>query len=466
METKTETGLKIFFGDKSFYKKLVVIAVPIMVQNGITNVVSLLDNIMVGQVGTEQMTGVAIVNQLLFVYFLCLFGGLSGVGIFTAQYYGQRDDEGVRHTFRYKLWMGFFITALAVCAFIFFGRELMSLYIESDASAASAEATLGYGQTYMNIIVLAAPSMFLVNTYAGTLRDCGRTAMPMIAGICAVLVNLVLDYLLIFGKLGLPELGVAGAAIATVIARYVELLIVVIYCHTHKRDYPYIRGLYKTLKVPVRMVKEFFIKGMPILVNEAVWSVGMAFLMQCYSVRGLEVIAAFNINNVISNVLNVIFFAMGDAVAIIVGQLLGAGRMEEAKRTDTKIIATAVMSGVIVAIGLCVASRFFPGLYNTSDEVRTLASKFILIQALFTPQIALLHTSYFTLRAGGKTLITFLFDSGFVWVFSVPIAFCLSRFTNIDVVWIFACVNLAELLKCIFGIVLVKKGTWMNTITV
>ncbi|HAK57402.1 MAG TPA: MATE family efflux transporter [Lachnospiraceae bacterium] len=461
-----ETGIKRFIGNKRFYRHVMAIAVPIMIQNGITNFVSLLDNIMVGQIGTEQMSGVAIFNQLLFVYFLALFGGLSGVGIFTAQYYGQRDDEGVRHTFRFKLWLGFVITVLAVLVFLLFGEGLMSLFLDADASAGDAEAALGFGKDYMGILLFAMPAMMFTNVYVGTLRDCGRTTMPMVSGVIAVLVNLVLDYLLIFGKLGLPALGVEGAALATVIARYVEMLIVVIRCHTHTKVYTYFKHAYKTLLVPLNMAKEFFRKGIPILINEVCWSVGMTFLMQCYSVRGLEVIAAFNIANVMSNVLNVVFFAMGDAVAIIVGQLLGAGKMEEAKRTDTKIIAFAVFAGAVVAIVMIAASDAFPQIYNTSDDVKRIATGIVRIQALFTPQIALLHTSYFTLRSGGKTLLTFLFDSGFIWAVNVPIAFVLSHFTGLDVLWIFAMVQLGEMLKCIFGVVMVKKGIWLNTITV
>ena len=119
-----------FIGDKAFYRMVLAIAVPIMIQNGITNFVSMLDNIMVGQVGTEQMSGVAIVNQLIFVYNLCIFGGLSGAGIFTAQYFGQEDAEGIRHTFRYKIWMGLILTILAIGIFLFAGGNLIQLYLD------------------------------------------------------------------------------------------------------------------------------------------------------------------------------------------------------------------------------------------------------------------------------------------------------------------------------------------------
>ncbi len=461
-----ETGIRKYIGDRKFYRHLMVIAVPIMVQNAITNFVSLLDNIMVGQIGTEEMSGVAIDNQLIFVYYLAIFGGLSGAGIFTAQYYGQRDDEGIRHTFRYKLWMGVIIAAIAIAIFIFFGEDLIRLFLNGDSSAGNIEEALQHGKTYLGIMLFGLPAIAFSFSYTGTMRDCGRTLMPMVSGIIAVLTNLVLDYLLIFGKFGFPKLGVAGAATATVIARYVEMAIDVIWCHTHTKIYTYAKGLYRTLRVPWRMVKEFFVKGMPILVNETLWSTGMAMLVQCYSQRGMEVVAGLNIANTINNLLNVMYIAMGDAVAIMVGQLLGAGKMKEAKSTDNKIIAFAFASGFLVAGALVVASFFFPGFYNTTEQVRSLASHFMLIQACFAPQIALLHTSYFTIRSGGKTWITFLFDSGVLWTISVPVAFVLSRFTSMDVMLVFVIVNCIDMLKCGFGLYLVKTNKWMNTITV
>jgi len=461
-----EKGIHKYIGDKRFYRRLMMIAVPIMIQNAITNFVSLLDNIMVGQIGTEEMSGVAIVNQLMFVYFLAVFGGISGAGIFTAQYYGQRDDEGVRATFRYKLWMGAALVIIALVIFIFFGENLIQVFLNGESSVGDINLALGYGKTYLGVMIFGLPAIAIAFAYSGTMRDCSKTVMPMVAGIIAVLTNLVLDYLLIFGKFGFPKLGVAGAALATVIARYIEMTIVIVWCHTHTKIYTYAKGLYRTLRVPWRMTKEFFIKGFPILVNETVWSAGMAMLMQSYSMRGMEVVAAANISNTVNNLLNVLFIAMGDAVSIIVGQLLGAGKMEEAKSTDTKIIAFSFASGFLVAGGIVVFSFFFPNFYNTTSEVRALASGFMLIQATFTPMIAVLHSSYFTLRSGGKTIITFLFDSGVLWTLSVPTAFLLSRFTGMGVLWILVIVNMIDMIKCAIGLILIKKNVWIQKITV
>ena len=452
-----------YFGNREFYRRSLTIAVPIIVQNGITNFVSLLDNIMVGQVGTAQMSGVAIVNQLMFVYNLCIFGGLSGAGIFTAQYYGRGDQEGIRHTFRYKLWVGLILTLAVLGIFAGGGSVLIGTYL-NGAPADNAEV-LNYGLGYLKVMMVGLPAFMIAQLYASTMRDCGETLVPMQAGVIAVFVNLAFNYLLIYGKFGFPKLGVVGAAAATVLSRYVEMAIVMYRMHRHPERNPYIRGMYRTFKIPLRLVKTYFLKGFPLLVNEALWAAGIAVLSQCYSVRGLDVVAGMNIANTINNLFNVVMISLGNSVGILVGQLLGAGRMEEAKDTDNKLIMFSILAVIPIAGVMLLFAPWFPKLYNTTADVRLLAARFIMLQALFMPQASFLNSSYFTLRCGGKTLVTFFFDSVFITCVSVPIAFVLSRFTGMHVLWIFACVNLADLIKCVIGYILVRRNIWMNNLT-
>ena len=466
-ETRTpaKSGfLRRFIGDKAFYKMVLAIAVPIMVQNGITNFVGLLDNIMIGRVGTEPMSGVAIVNQLIFVYNLCLFGGVSGAGIFTAQYFGQKNQEGIRQTVRFKIWIVTAITLFTTVLFLLAGDQLIRLYLQGDGTAESAAATLHYGKQYLWIMLGGLLPFMMVQVYSSTLRECGQTMLPMKAGIVAVCINLTLNYILIYGKFGAPALGVQGAAIATVVSRYAEAAIILIYTHRHKELNPFVENLYSTLKVPGNLAQKILIKGMPLLLNETLWAAGMAMLSQCYSVRGLNVIAAQNISNTIGNVFNIVFIALGDSVAIIVGQLLGAGRMAEARDQDNKLIAFSVFCCTCVALVMLVLAPYFPMLYNTGADVRELAKYFIMITAVFMPQNAFLHASYFTLRSGGKTIVTFLFDSVFIWCVSVTIAFTLSRFTALPVTAVFILVQVGDIIKCIIGFVLVKKGVWLQNI--
>lgn len=455
---------KKLIGDKAFYKLALGVAVPMMIQNGITNFVGLLDNIMIGRVGTEQMSGVAIVNQLMFVFNLAIFGAIAGPGIFGAQFYGCDDHKGVRHTFRFKLAICAVILLAGVMILFYYGENLILMYLHGEENVQALEAALGYGKQYLFVMLFGLFPFAVEQIYTSTLRECGETMLPMKAGILAVFLNLFLNYLLIFGNFGLPRMGVAGAAVATVISRYVQMLVVVVWTHMHGRRMPFIVGAYRGLTIPADLAGRMLIKGIPLMINEILWSVGMATLMQCYSTRGLDAVAGLNISTTISNLFNVVFIAMGNAIAIIVGQLLGAGKMKEARDTDTRLIAFSVFSCVVIGLIMVLLAPFFPMLYNTSPQVKQLASEFIRISALCMPMFAFIHAAYFTLRSGGKTMVTFLFDSVYMWCFSIPLAYVLSRFTGLSVVPLYIACQLFDLIKCVIGFVLVKRGVWMQNI--
>lgn len=450
-------------GDKAFYKMVLLVAVPIMVQNGITNFVGLLDNIMVGRVGTEQMSGVAIVNQLLMVFNLSIFGAVSGAGIFSAQFFGCKDHKGVRNTFRFKIYAGLALVIIGILIFLLGGEELILLYLHGEAQdEASLQAALSYGKQYLAVMLLGLLPFGVEQIYSSTLRECGETMVPMKAGVTAVLVNLVLNAILIFGMFGVPALGVVGAAIATVISRYVQVAIVIIWTHKHVEKMPFIEGAYKTFRIPGQLVGNIVKKGMPLMLNEILWSMGMATMMQCYSMRGLDAVAAMNISSTISNLFNVVFIAMGSALSIVVGQLLGAGKLEEAKDTDAKLIAFTVMSCFVMGTLMILCSPLFPMLYNTTDTVKELAAVFIRVAAAFMPLHGFMHATYFTLRSGGKTIITFLFDSAFVWCVNIPVAYLLSRYTGMPIAPLYAICLAVDFIKCVVGFIMVKKGIWLN----
>ncbi|MBR4778176.1 MAG: MATE family efflux transporter [Lachnospiraceae bacterium] len=457
--------LSKFIGNKKIYSRVLTVAVPIMIQNGITNFVSLLDNIMIGRVGTEQMSGVAIVNQLMFVLYLGLFGALSGPGIFGAQFYGSGNHEGVKHSFRYKLYIALSLMCLGITVFLTYGDSLMTLYMSEEVeSTQSVDLVLKFGHEYMLVMLIGLIPFAIEEVYASTLRECGETRVPMVAGLIAVFVNLCLNYLLIFGKFGFPELGVTGAAIATVISRIVQAVVVIFWTHRNTIKMKFAAGLYKSFNIPKELAWKITVKGLPLMTNELLWSAGMAVLNQRYSKRGLDAVAGLNIASTFNNLFNVVFIAMGSAVAIMVGQLLGAGELEEAKDTDTKLIAFSVGSSAVMGAILFALAPVFPELYNVEDIVKELACGFIRISAVCMPLYAFMHASYFTLRTGGKTFITFLFDSVFLWGVSVPIAVLISIYTDLPVLMMFLCIQMLDLIKCIIGFVLVKKGIWIQNL--
>ena len=458
---------KRYIGDRAFYARAMRIAIPMIIQNGITNFVSLLDNIMVGQVGTIPMSGVSVVNGLLFVFNLCIFGACSGAGIFTAQFHGSGDNEGIRHTFRFKILIALLLSALGIGIFLSFGTPLIRLYLQGEGDAADAAGVLEYGLDYLYVMLLGLLPFALSSAYSGTLRETGQTTLPMIAGITAVFVNLILNYVLIFGHFGAPAMGVRGAALATVISRFVELAIVAGWLHLHREQNPYIQGVYRSFRIPGVLLKSIIIKGMPLLVNEFFWASGMAILNQCYSTCGLNVVPAMNIATTINNLGSVFYLSTGNAVGIIMGQLLGAGNPEEVVRdSNRKLIAASVTIGVVMTGVMLGISGIFPHLYNTTESVRELAAQLICIAAIMMPFNAFTNATYFTLRSGGQTMVTFLFDSCFVWVCLIPVAFCLSRFTDLPILPLYLICQGMDVLKCALGGYMLKKGLWIQNLTV
>ena len=458
--------IKRYVGSRTFYRQVAVIAIPIIIQNGITNFVSLLDNIMIGQVGTLQMSGVSIVNQLIFVFNLCIFGASSGAGIFTAQFHGSQDHTGIRHTFRFKILSCLLLSFSCIILFLLGGNGLISVYLLGEGNPQDAADVLMYGREYLEVMLWGFVPFALSNAYASTLRETGQTTIPMVGGILAVFVNLILNCVLIFGLLGAPAMGVQGAALATVISRYVELVFVGGWTHFHGKLHPFIRGAYRSIHIPKTLLFSILRKGTPLLANEFLWAAGMAFLNQCYSTCGLDVVPAMNISSTLYNLSSVAFISMGNAVGILMGQMLGAGKpKEEIRSSNRQLIFLSIFAGVIFAGIMAAISGLFPLMYKTSDSVRLLAMQLICICALFMPIHSFINAAYFTLRSGGQTLVTFLFDSCFVWTVCVPLAFCLSRFTPISILPLYTITQAVDLIKCAIGAFMIRKGSWIQNLT-
>lgn len=453
-----------YFGDKNFYKMILAIALPIVIQSLFTNFVAMLDNVMVGKVGTDQMTGVAVVNQLIFVFNLAVFGGMSGAGIFSAQYFGREDHKGVRNVFRMKIVIGLIIIAVSLSVFILLHQPLINMFLHEGGNSGNIAATYNYAKDYLYVMLFSIIPFVISNCYSTTLKEAGQTAVPMIAGIIAVVVDFVFNALLIFGLFGFPQLGVVGAAIATVLSRFVECGYLMFYTHKHSDKYQFIVGAYRSLRVPAHLVRNIIYKGTPLLFNELLWAAGITMQTQALSTRGLPAVAGLNIANTINNVVNTAFLTMGVAISIVIGQLLGAGKEKEARDTDRKMIVFSLLISLGVSAILVCASVLFPQIYNTTGEIRYLASRFILVYALAAPFNAFTNAAYFTLRSGGKTIMTFIFDSGFIWAVNVPLAMILAHFTSMPIVWMFLCISMLDAVKSVIGFILVKRGTWLNII--
>lgn len=450
--------MKKLIGSKGFYKMVLAICIPIVIQNGFTNLASLLDNIMIGQLGTLSMSGVSITNQLLQVFNVTIFGAMSGPGIFMAQFYGKKNKEGVENCFRIKLIIGIIITLLAIFLFYTFGQQLISLYLNDNPQ--DNLKTLNYGMDYLKIMIIGLIPFVITQVYSSSLRETGNTVLPMIASVVAVIVNFCINYILIFGHFGFPQLGVSGAAIGTVVSRVIEMSINIVggYRNTYLKEAMVLK------KVPLSLTKEMLKRGLPLLCNEILWSISIALISQSYSTRGIIAVAAINITTTVTNFFMIVCYAMGNSISIVVGQQLGAGEIEKSKDYDLKMLFMNFVMCLAIGIVLFNVSSLIPKIYNTSLEVKALASQLLKIAACMLPIISIYYSSYFTMRAGGKTFLTFLFDSGYTFVFTFMSALLLTRLTSLPILTIYLLVQCVDIPKATLGLVLVRKGIWVHNI--
>ena len=453
-----------YFGDKYFYARIISIAVPVIVQNGITNFVTLLDNIMVGRLGTEQMSGVSIVNQFIFIFNLLIFGAISGASIFSVQYHGKNDSNGVRHSFRFKLCVNTILSIASIAVFVLFDDALISTFLFENDTTGDLALTLSEGMEYLKIMLIGLMPYALSQAYASTLRETEHTVVPMVSSIIAVTTNFVLNYILIFGKLGLPAMGVKGAALATVISRFAELLVLVIWSHRNTDKCPCFKGVFKSFSIPLGLVKIMTIKSLPLMANEFLWSLSLTLRNQCYATRGIEVVAAQNICSTIFNLFSVIYMSFGTVISIMVGGLLGQGRFVEARDTNRKVLVCSFCCGMTLGVLLTLCSGIFPNAYNTEVEVKELASYMMIVSGIFMPLYAFNNSSYFSIRSGGNVWITFIMDSGFMCAVMLPAVFLFSRFTAINIATLFIIGQGAESLKAFFSLYMLKKSQWTRNL--
>lgn len=453
-----------YFADKAFYRRILTVMLPIMVQNAITNFVGLLDNIMVGRLGTLEMSGVAIINTLVSIYNGCIFGAVSGVGIFTVEYHGTGNEEGIRNSFRFKI---LFVAALAVLtelAFLLGGDFLIGLYLKGKGDPADAVQILGFGKEYLRIVMIGLVPYAFTQCFTSTLRECGKAVPPMITGLIAMGVKVILNILLIFGNLGFPRLGVTGAAIAVVISRFVELAAISLWTKRHLGAVPFLRGVFRSLRVPGSLQFEMIRRAAPLMVNETLWTGGVAFMAQSYTTRELTAVAAVSISSTFYSLLSVTFIAAGIAVGILIGRQLGIRAFDRAKEEARKMIVFTALIGTAVAfvfVGIAFAA---PSLYNVTPEVRRMARDMLLITALYMPANSALICSYYVVRSGGKTVLTMFLDSGLMWLFQCLPAYLLSRFTGIRVIPLYFWVQFGLILKLAVNLYFVRRGDWVQSL--
>lgn len=451
---------KVKDDNRLLLRKLLRLAIPMMIANAFSNLISLVNNITVGSLGTEQLSGVAIANQIINVYNLCIYGAVSGAEIFGTQFHGKSDHENVRNVFRFKIMLMVALTALAVLVFLTFGKTLINLFLHAEGESYDIALAADEGTRYLHLMLISFLPNAINYAYSSALREGLFTKVTMMSSISGLVTSFVLNFIFI------PIFGVAGAALATIVSRVVEMSISILWVQTHLDRMPYMKGAFTSFRIPGRLMKQILFTGAPLTINETVWAIGSAMLTQCFSYRGLTAVAAVNIASTISMVVNTAIFAMGMASGIILGQILGSGDKEKAYRTSLVLMKYAGCIGLGVALILFALGPLIPLLYGSVEaEIQQIAKWLIWADAVNAIINGIYNNCYYTVRCGGRTLLTFFFDSGTIWGINVLTAFIIAHFTDLNIIYFYWFERLIDIIKCIMGYFLVKKGSWATVLT-
>lgn len=442
--------------NKEFYVYALRIAIPLMLQQLVTASVNLLDNLMVGQLGDAAIAGVAAANRFYMIATFATFGIEGAVSIFMAQYYGAKDQEHVKQAFRFGVVAGYIIVTPFILLGLFFPESILGFFTKDPE-------VIQQGILYLRLAVLTYLPMSLSMAIGNAMRSLGETKVPMMASIVAILTNAILNYTFIFGHFGAPALGVSGAALATIIARVIEMiLLITILLRKHFMFSTHIRDLFH---ISPRLAKAMIIKAIPLTTNEILWSSGMGTLFMFYSTRGKEVMAGMSIAGSIADIFFTLFSGMAVATTVIVSQSLGANELDKAKDSAYKLIRLAILMAITLGILMFSSTFFIPQLFNVSDYSKQIATTFNRVQSFMFWIYMLSAQMFFILRAGGDTKSTLLMDAVFMWCVNIPVVGFVTYFTGWPALGLYLVGNSTDFIKAIFAFRLFRKEKWLKNLT-
>ncbi len=449
-------GFKRYLRDREFYKIVIAVALPLMLQQLATSSVNLLDNLMIGQLGDAALGAVAAVNRFYMIAIFATNGVLAASSIYIAQFFGAKDEEHMKQSFRFAAIVAYLFAIIAFIVAMLFPEQIVG-YFTDDIIVKSL------GGDYIRIAAWTFLFMALTLAISSSMRSIGESHIPLRISVTAVVINGILNYILIFGHLGFEPMGVKGAAIATVIARFIEaalFLYIVI-----KRHFPFVTHIKDIFKISKRLVKTIITKATPLAVNELLWSGGMATLFKFYGTRGAEVLSGYSIANTIGDLFFVLFGGMAVASTVLISQPLGADRLEEARDNAYGLLGFSFILAIMFGVLMFISSFIIPSFYNISKEayyVATTALRFM--SGLFW--VYMINTEcYFILRAGGDMKSTMAMDSLYMWFVNLPIVGFFAYYTSIPIITLYLIGQATDLLKMVFSFHLVKKEKWVVNLT-
>jgi len=449
--------MKKLFGNKAFYKTTLAIALPIMAQQFVTSFVNLIDNIMIGSVGSLALTSVTVANRVYLIFNSTMFGICGAAGIFIAQYYGAKDQQKCQKILNINLVCGFIIACLFVVALIAVPQQLIEIFTSSPQVINESMRYIQYA------IFTYIPFAFSFSVMMA-LRAVGINKIQLLVGIITVATNTTLNYLLIFGNFGFPELGVQGAAIATAIARMIEMIIYLVILLRHQHLFYF--SLSELLHLDMHLIRSMIKKAIPLTINEIFFSLGLAMIFLSYMRCDENLIAAISVVDTVMQIAYIIFGGLSSAVSILIGKRLGANEIEKAKDNAYKLITFGVIIGCAVGMIFIFIAPVIASFYNVEDVIKQTIVSLLTIKSFLLPVYVYNVCIFFTLRAGGDTFSTMLMDSGFLWCAGVLLSTVISVFFAIPLVTLFTIVEACDVLKLFVATYFFKKGKWAKNMTI
>lgn len=450
--------MKTSFKNKDFFKALISIALPITLQNLVASSVNMLDTLMITSLGKESLAAVGLANQVFFFYSVTIFGVATGSSIFIAQFWGKKDTMNIKRILGVSLTIASVLGMIFTLAALFMPEQIMRIF-SNDTKV------IELGVDYLRIVSISYIITGISFSYAVASRSIGQAKMPMVVSIVSFLTNGVFNYLLIFGKFGFPQLGIKGAAYGTLIARIVEIIIILYFIYSSDRN-PLAGSIKEMTDWDGGFVKKYFKTTYPVILNEALWSLGTVLYSVAYAKIGTEAAAAVQILNTVQNIFMVMTRGLANACTVMVGNKIGAEEEEVAIEYANSFMIISIILGMILGIMLFLTSdailMFFR---NLTPELHATSKKLLIVLAIFFFIKAFNGTLIVgILRGGGDTRFSMILEMSAVWLVGVPLAFLGALVFKLPVYYVSALVCMEEVVKAVVGIPRIISKKWVTNV--
>lgn len=448
--------LSVFKSDRTLYKQLATTALPIAAQNLIVYSLSVMDIVFLGFVGEKEIAAVTLANAPFFAIMLMIFGFQSGSSVLINQYWGKGDTKTISRVIGIAFFTALSLAFMASCASFFFPMQIMSFFTPDHELQALAAV-------YMKIVAFSYTINIFTQVYVGAMRSMNNAKVGMYVSAVAMIGNIILNWVFIFGNLGAPKMGVAGAALGTLLARIIELGVIIVYACVNKH---FRLNLAAAVSPGKELTLDFFRYAGPVVINETLWGVGTSMYPAIYGRLGLNVVAAYSIATNMEKIFNVCGSGIGNASGVIVGKEIGAGRYEKASEYSRTLLWLTATIGIFTAAILFLCSPYIVDLLNISPATKTLAFSIITIYIFRFPLSAFNFASIVgILRAGGDTKTALMIDLSSLWLVGVAGTAFLAFVVKPPVLMIFIPLFLDELYKMILSGKRIHSGLWINDLT-